>query len=131
MYSSSLPAPVGAGRVISETFADAGAKVLTCDVDTRAVAALRVERPDITALEGDVSVRRRPSSTCLRRGRDVRDPVDVLVNNLGIAGPKRRPWRKFRSRPTGRPRHCEPILRVTSSALRRVVPRMKSAGEAG
>jgi NAD(P)-dependent dehydrogenase (short-subunit alcohol dehydrogenase family) len=76
----------GAGRVISESFADAGAKVLTCDVDTRAVAALRVERPDITALEGDVSV----ETTVEHMFAEIESrfgAVSVLVNNLGIAGP--------------------------------------------
>jgi len=76
----------GAGRVIAETFADAGARVLTCDLDVGAVAQLAAERPDIAVLEGDVgeerTVQRMFDEAERRYG-----PVDVLVNNVGIAGP--------------------------------------------
>ena len=37
----------GAGRVIAETFADAGARVLTCDLDARAVAPLAPRGPTL------------------------------------------------------------------------------------
>lgn len=76
----------GAGRVISTTFADAGARVLTCDLDPHAVAQFGAARPDIAVLEGDVSdeqtVERIFAEAERRHG-----PVDVLVNNVGIAGP--------------------------------------------
>src|SRR5712671_6194072 len=71
----------GAGRVIAETFADAGAKVVTCDVNAGAVERFADERPDIAVLPGDVSdeptVDRVFSEAERRFG-----PVDVLVNNV-------------------------------------------------
>jgi len=76
----------GAGRVIATTLADAGARVLTCDVDAKAVADFAALRPDIAVLEGDVgdeaTVERLFAEAERRHG-----PVDVLVNNVGIAGP--------------------------------------------
>jgi NAD(P)-dependent dehydrogenase (short-subunit alcohol dehydrogenase family) len=76
----------GAGRVIAETFADAGAHVLTSDLDARAVAQFSAARPDIAVLEGDVgdeqTIERAFAEAERRFG-----PVDVLVNNVGIAGP--------------------------------------------
>ena len=76
----------GAGRVIAETFADAGAKVVTCDVNAGAVERFADERPDIAVLPGDVSdeptVDRVFSEAERRFG-----PVDVLVNNVGLGGP--------------------------------------------
>jgi NAD(P)-dependent dehydrogenase (short-subunit alcohol dehydrogenase family) len=76
----------GAGRVICETFADHGARVATCDLDSVAVAVLRAARPDIHVLEGDVGA----ESTVERVFAAVEDrcgAVDVLINNVGIAGP--------------------------------------------
>ncbi len=76
----------GAGRVIATTFADAGARVVTCDLDARAVAEFGAVRPDIAVIEGDVgeedTVERVFAQAERRHG-----PVDVLVNNVGIAGP--------------------------------------------
>jgi len=76
----------GAGRVIAATFADAGARVLTCDLDAQAVAEFGAARPDIAVLEGDVgeegTVDRVFAEAERRHGF-----VDVLVNNVGIAGP--------------------------------------------
>lgn len=76
----------GAGRAIAEAFADAGANVLTCDVDSAAVQRLAAARPDIAVLEGDVADERtveRVFAEAERRSGS----VDVLVNNVGIAGP--------------------------------------------
>src|SRR6185437_1832417 len=76
----------GAGRVIATTFAVAGARVVTCDHDARAVAEFGAVRPDIAVIEGDVgeenTVERVFAQAERRHG-----PVDVLVNNVGIAGP--------------------------------------------
>ncbi|MDY6948628.1 MAG: SDR family oxidoreductase [Pseudomonadota bacterium] len=76
----------GAGRVIAETLADAGAKVVTCDIDAAATTRLSAARPDILSLAGDVSdestVHRIFDDAYRRLGR-----VDILVNNVGIAGP--------------------------------------------
>ncbi|MEI7968716.1 MAG: SDR family oxidoreductase [Betaproteobacteria bacterium] len=76
----------GIGRAIATTFADAGARVHICDVDTAAIAALAAERPDITASVADVS----DIGQVTRLFEDVRtrlQGLDVLVNNAGIAGP--------------------------------------------
>ena len=45
----------GIGRAIATTFADAGARVHVCDVDTAALASLAAERPDISASHTDVA----------------------------------------------------------------------------
>jgi NAD(P)-dependent dehydrogenase (short-subunit alcohol dehydrogenase family) len=76
----------GAGRVIAETFADAGARVLTCDVDGRSVAQFAAARSDIAVLEGDVGEDRTVQRVFDEAERRF-GPVDVLVNNVGIAGP--------------------------------------------
>ena len=76
----------GAGRVIAETFADAGARVLTCDLDGHAVAQLAAARLDIVVLEGDVGEERTVQRVFDEAERRF-GPVDVLVNNVGIAGP--------------------------------------------
>lgn len=76
----------GIGRAIATTFADAGARVHICDVDTAAIAALAAERPDITASVADVS----DVAQVARLFEDVRtrlQGLDVLINNAGIAGP--------------------------------------------
>lgn len=76
----------GAGRVIAEKFADAGSRVLTCDVDDRASAHLASARPDIAVLVGDVGEERTVERVFEEAERRF-GPVDVLVNNVGIAGP--------------------------------------------
>jgi NAD(P)-dependent dehydrogenase (short-subunit alcohol dehydrogenase family) len=76
----------GAGRTIAETFADAGARVLTCDLDGRAVVQCAAARPDIAVLEGDIGDERTVQRVFDEAERRL-GPVDVLVNNVGIAGP--------------------------------------------
>jgi NAD(P)-dependent dehydrogenase (short-subunit alcohol dehydrogenase family) len=76
----------GAGRVIASSFADAGARVLTCDVDGRAVTEFAAQRPDIAVLEGDVGEEATVERVFIEAERR-HGPVDVLVNNVGIAGP--------------------------------------------
>jgi len=74
------------GRAIATTFADAGARVHICDVDTAALASLAAERPDISASHTDVA----DIAQVERLFEDVRAKLgglDVLVNNAGIAGP--------------------------------------------
>lgn len=76
----------GIGRAIATTFADAGARVHVCDVDTAALAALAAEWPNISASRTDVA----DSEQVERLFEDVREKLgglDVLVNNAGIAGP--------------------------------------------
>jgi NAD(P)-dependent dehydrogenase (short-subunit alcohol dehydrogenase family) len=76
----------GAGRVIAESFADAGAHVLACDIDDAAVKALQLARPDITAYTGDVG--NQSTVDAMFAVAEARfGMVNVLVNNVGVAGP--------------------------------------------
>ncbi|WP_313803236.1 SDR family oxidoreductase [Sphingobium sp.] len=76
----------GAGRVIAEKFADAGARVAVADVDKGAVARLTSERPDILGRVMDVSVEAEIDAL-FAMAEDRLGPVDVVINNVGIAGP--------------------------------------------
>lgn len=76
----------GIGRAIAGTFAEAGARVHICDVDTTALAEFATLYPAITASVTDVS----DPAQVERLFEDVRrhlGGLDVLVNNAGIAGP--------------------------------------------
>ena len=76
----------GIGRAMAETFADAGARVHICDVDTAALAELAAARPAITATVCDVS----DIAQVERLFNDVTrilGGLDVLINNAGVAGP--------------------------------------------
>jgi NAD(P)-dependent dehydrogenase (short-subunit alcohol dehydrogenase family) len=76
----------GAGRIIAEKFADRGANVLVCDIDKEAVSKLADARPDILAETMDAADEERVESlfaSAEARGR----PIDVVINNVGIAGP--------------------------------------------
>jgi NAD(P)-dependent dehydrogenase (short-subunit alcohol dehydrogenase family) len=76
----------GIGRAMAETFADAGARVHICDVDLKAMDALRAARPAITSSVCDVSDLDQVDAlfTDVKR---VLGGLDVLINNAGIAGP--------------------------------------------
>lgn len=76
----------GIGRVMAETFADAGARVHICDVDTRAIDALRAARPAITSSVCDVSDLEQVDALFADVARHL-GGLDVLINNAGIAGP--------------------------------------------
>ena len=76
----------GAGRVIAETLADAGARVLSCDIDAAAVKSFAAARPDIVSLAGDVSDEATVGRIFDEAERSL-GRVDILVNNVGIAGP--------------------------------------------
>jgi NAD(P)-dependent dehydrogenase (short-subunit alcohol dehydrogenase family) len=76
----------GAGKIIAETFANRGANVLVCDIDREAVTDLAAARPDIVVEAMDAADEKCVDSLFAKaeaRGR----PVDVVVNNVGIAGP--------------------------------------------
>lgn len=76
----------GAGRVIAEKFADRGAHVMVCDIDQEAVTKLADARPDIVVEAMDAADEKRVDSLFANaeaRGR----AVDVVINNVGIAGP--------------------------------------------
>ncbi|MFO1090664.1 MAG: SDR family oxidoreductase [Hyphomicrobiales bacterium] len=76
----------GAGLVIAKTLAQAGARVAVCDVDPQALAAARADGVIALAAAADVSAAREVEAFF---GEVVRSlgPVDLLVNNAGIAGP--------------------------------------------
>lgn len=76
----------GIGRAIAETFAGAGARVHVTDVAEAAVSQTLADLPDVTGTCGDAS---RPEDTD-RVVADIQERLgglDVLVNNVGIAGP--------------------------------------------
>lgn len=73
----------GAGRVIATTLANEGMRVIACDVDGAGLAALAAAMPSITVVTADVGEESAVEAVVARAdGR-----VDLLVNNVGIAGP--------------------------------------------
>jgi NAD(P)-dependent dehydrogenase (short-subunit alcohol dehydrogenase family) len=76
----------GIGRAFAETFADAGAKVYTCDVDGDALAAFRAARPAIGGIVADVAVAAQVDAMFDAAAAHL-GGLDVLINNAGIAGP--------------------------------------------
>lgn len=76
----------GIGRALAETFADAGAKVYTCDVDGDALAAFRAARPAIGGVVADVAVPAQVDAMFDAAAAHL-GGLDVLINNAGIAGP--------------------------------------------
>jgi NAD(P)-dependent dehydrogenase (short-subunit alcohol dehydrogenase family) len=76
----------GIGRVIAETFADAGAQVHVCDVDEAALKSCARARPAISTSRCDVSD---PDQVDALFGdvKRILGGLDVLVNNAGVAGP--------------------------------------------
>ena len=76
----------GIGRVIAETFAEAGARVHISDIEQDFLAAAKRERPGISQTLGDVA----RLADVDRMFADVERSLgglDVLVNNAGVAGP--------------------------------------------
>jgi NAD(P)-dependent dehydrogenase (short-subunit alcohol dehydrogenase family) len=69
-----------------QTFVEAGALVVTCDVDQAALDRLRGELPQVPAIPADVAdgtaVDRLFELALEQLGR-----IDILINNAGIAGP--------------------------------------------
>ncbi|MEM9880155.1 MAG: SDR family oxidoreductase [Pseudomonadota bacterium] len=76
----------GAGRVIAQGFADRGAHVAVCDVNAEAVAAVNAGTATIKAYHADVSDEVAVDQIFADLEASGR-PVDVVVNNVGIAGP--------------------------------------------
>ncbi len=76
----------GIGKVIATRFAEAGAKVHTCDVAVEQLAALRETYPEITTSVADVSV---PEDVqrLFEGAAESLGGLDILVNNAGVAGP--------------------------------------------
>ncbi|MCU0868586.1 MAG: SDR family oxidoreductase [Burkholderiales bacterium] len=77
----------GIGLAIATTFADAGARVHVCDVDTAALDALRRTHPAIGASRVDVSIPAEVERLFDDAATTLGGGLDILVNNAGIAGP--------------------------------------------
>ncbi|QDZ01308.2 SDR family oxidoreductase [Nitratireductor mangrovi] len=73
----------GAGSVIADTLARAGAQVFACDVDAKGLTALTSRNPTIHAIHADAG----DESAIEHIVRGAGGRVDLLVNNVGIAGP--------------------------------------------
>ncbi|HEX9183429.1 MAG TPA: SDR family oxidoreductase [Burkholderiales bacterium] len=73
----------GIGLAIARTFRDAGARVFTCDIDDKALAALD---KDIGRVKADVAIRA-DVDRLFAEAQKALGGLDVLVNNAGIAGP--------------------------------------------
>jgi NAD(P)-dependent dehydrogenase (short-subunit alcohol dehydrogenase family) len=76
----------GIGAAVAKAFHEIGAHVHVCDIDRGALDRLNAEAPGITASVADASV----ASDVDLVFDDVRGALgglDVLVNNVGIAGP--------------------------------------------
>jgi NAD(P)-dependent dehydrogenase (short-subunit alcohol dehydrogenase family) len=80
----------GIGRVISETFAREGARVVCAarsrDLVEETVASIARAGGDAIAVAGDVS-REDEARTLMQRAADVFGGLDTLVNNAGDGGP--------------------------------------------
>ncbi|MDB5566438.1 MAG: 3-oxoacyl-[acyl-carrier-protein] reductase [Tardiphaga sp.] len=76
----------GIGLAIARAFADEGARVHVCDVDTAALSALASDHPTITQTHCDVADRSAVQNL-FAEATEKLGGLDVLVNNAGIAGP--------------------------------------------
>ena len=114
----------GIGRVTLQTFVDAGARVVTCDVDQAGIDRLRGELPTVPGIVADVAL-----ADDVDRLFDLAEQqlggLDILINNAGIAGPtapieavEPDDWRRTLE------------VNVTGQYLcaRRAVPLLKAAG---
>ena len=76
----------GIGREVARAFAREGAKVFVCDVDVRALAALKRSDPKLRQTRADVA-NRADVEQLFKEAVKALGGLDVLVNNAGIAGP--------------------------------------------
>jgi NAD(P)-dependent dehydrogenase (short-subunit alcohol dehydrogenase family) len=76
----------GIGATVARAFREAGARVHVCDIDGAALDRLAAEFPEITVSVADASVAR-DVDTVFDDVRGTLGGLDVLVNNVGIAGP--------------------------------------------
>ena len=76
----------GIGKVIATRFAQAGARVHTCDVAIEQLTALREAHPEIATSVADVSAPEDVRSL-FEEAVESLGGLDILVNNAGIAGP--------------------------------------------
>jgi NAD(P)-dependent dehydrogenase (short-subunit alcohol dehydrogenase family) len=114
----------GIGRVTLETLFEAGARLVTCDVDQAALDRLRGERPEVPAIPADVALETDVDRLFALAEQQL-GGLDILINNAGIAGPtapieevEPEDWRRTFE------------VNITGQYLcaRRAVPMIKAAG---
>lgn len=76
----------GAGRVIAQTFLEAGADVMACDIESGGLDGLAKAFPKVQARVGDAASESDVAEVFSQMDRAF-GGLDVLVNNVGIAGP--------------------------------------------
>jgi NAD(P)-dependent dehydrogenase (short-subunit alcohol dehydrogenase family) len=76
----------GIGAAVACGFREAGARVHVCDIDRAALERLTAEAPDITTSMADAAVAK-DVDTVFDDVKNTLGGLDVLVNNVGIAGP--------------------------------------------
>ncbi len=76
----------GIGRVMAEAFIAQGYKVHICDSDPAAIGSFLHANPDASASQADISDSSQVAQVFDDLGERYGD-LDVLVNNVGIAGP--------------------------------------------
>lgn len=76
----------GIGAVMARAFSEAGAFVHVCDIDRAALDRLSSEHPAISTSTADASIAR-DVDLVFDDVRGTLGGLDVLVNNVGIAGP--------------------------------------------
>ncbi|WP_454690251.1 SDR family oxidoreductase [Achromobacter aloeverae] len=76
----------GIGAAVARAFRETGARVHVCDIDRAALDRLSAEFPEITTSVADASVAG-DVDTVFDDVRGTLGGLDVLVNNVGIAGP--------------------------------------------
>lgn len=76
----------GLGLEMAKVFSTAGARLLVCDIDEKALESARAAIPGLQATLADVSDEASVARLFERVG-GVLGGLDVLVNNAGIAGP--------------------------------------------
>jgi NAD(P)-dependent dehydrogenase (short-subunit alcohol dehydrogenase family) len=114
----------GIGRVTLQTFVEAGARVVTCDVDQAAIDRLRGDLPTVPAIIADVS---EPADVdrLFKLAQEELGGLDVLINNAGIAGPTA-PIEEIE--PDDWRRTLEVNITGQYLCARRAVPMIKAAG---
>lgn len=76
----------GIGLELSRVFSQAGCRVMVCDIDSAALAAVKHTLPQLVTIRADVSdeasVQHLFTQTAEKLGG-----LDILINNAGVAGP--------------------------------------------
>jgi NAD(P)-dependent dehydrogenase (short-subunit alcohol dehydrogenase family) len=75
----------GIGREFARAFAANGAKIFTCDIDDKGLAALAKEIPGLVTKRCDIASRSEIAAMVPEAVKSL-GGLDVLINNAGIAG---------------------------------------------